>query len=173
MYRRALSTTAATAAILLAPTAAMAYTGDDYDADVPGSVAQGVPFDVTLEGPNENALFGLTIASANVPDSAIEIAGSQSLEKATVNGVSVFEVTLREEAVYELTGVNAAGDVVLESEVVVGDPTDDDATPGDEPAVGGTLPDTGSSSTPLVIGSAILLAAGAGVLAFARRQVRA
>ncbi|WP_454778470.1 LPXTG cell wall anchor domain-containing protein [Georgenia muralis] len=172
MYRRALSTTAATAAILLAPTAALAYTGDDYDADVPGSVAQGVPFDLTLEGPNDNALFGLTIASANVPDSAIEIAGSQSLQKATVNGVSVFEVTLHEEAVYEVTGVNAAGDVVLESEVVVGDPTDDDAAAGDEPA-GGTLPDTGSSSTPLVIGSAILLAAGAGVLAFARRQVRA
>jgi LPXTG-motif cell wall-anchored protein len=176
MNRRVLSTAAATAAIILAPTAAMAYTGDDdYDAAGPGSVAQGVPFDVTLEGPNENALFGLTIASANVPDSAIEIAGSQTLEKATVDGVSVFEVTLNEEAVYEVTGTNAAGDVVLESEIVVGDAVagddaaDEDAA-DDDAAAGGELPDTGSSSTPLVIGAAALLAAGAGVLVFARRQ---
>ncbi|PFG39008.1 LPXTG-motif cell wall-anchored protein [Georgenia soli] len=173
MNRRVLSTAAAAAALVLAPTAAMAYTGDDdYEASVPGSVAQGVPFQVTLEGPNENAYFGLRIASARVPNSAIEIAGEAYDENDTDgNGVAVFDVTLHEEAVYEVTGTNAAGEVVLEHEIVVGDPADDDAAGDDDAAAGGgQLPDTGSSSTPLVIGAAALLAAGAGVLVFARRQ---
>nr|KEP23820.1 hypothetical protein DA06_04300 [Georgenia sp. SUBG003] len=183
-----LSTAAAAAALVLAPTAALAYPGgpedDDYDVVVgpPASVAQGVPFDITLEGPNENALFGLRIASANVPNSAIEIAGEQYLEKSTTAGAATFAVTLNEDAVYEVTGTNAAGDVVLEADVVVGegdpapaptdDPTDGTVPGGDDgdAAADGQLPDTGSSSTPLVIGAAALLAAGAGVLVFARRQ---
>jgi LPXTG-motif cell wall-anchored protein len=174
MYRRVLSTAAATAAIILAPTAALAYVDDDYQADVPGSVAQGVPFDINLEGPNENALFGLTIASANVPNSAIEIAGSQSLQKNTVNGAATFSVTLHEEAVYSVTAVDAAGETVETAQITVGDPSDDDAANnGDDTASGGSLPDTGASSTPLVVGAAALLAAGAGALVFARRQQQA
>jgi len=179
MNRRVLSTAAAAAALVLAPTAAMAYVGDDYDASIEDTtVAPGEPFDVTLEGPVENPSFSLTVASDAVADSDIEIAGSQTATKATVDGDATFAVTLHEEAVYTVTGVNAAGDVVLEAEVVVGDGVagDDDAAAGDDDAdgddnaAGVTLPDTGSSSTPLVIGAAALLAAGAGVLVFARRQ---
>ncbi|MCK6210819.1 LPXTG cell wall anchor domain-containing protein [Georgenia sp. EYE_87] len=172
MLRRALSTTAATAAIILAPTAALAYEDDPYEADVPASVAQGVPFDINLEGPNENALFGLTIASANVPNSAIEIAGSQTMEKATVNGAATFSVTLNEEAVYTITAVDENGEVVEESTVTVGDPATGAGTGSDDAAGGTTLPDTGATSTPLVVGAAALLAAGAGVLVFARRQAQ-
>jgi LPXTG-motif cell wall-anchored protein len=174
MLRRALSITAASAAIVLAPTAALAYNDDPYEADVPGSVAQGVPFDVTLEGPNENALFGLTIASANVPDSAIEIAGSQTMQKPTVNGATTFSVTLHDEAVYTLTAVDANGVVVEESTITIGETASDGGGASDDDnAGGGTLPDTGASSTLLIVGSAALLAVGAAVIAFARRQVRA
>ncbi|GAA4286872.1 LPXTG cell wall anchor domain-containing protein [Georgenia daeguensis] len=173
MIRRALSTTAATAAIILAPTAALAYPDDPYEVDVPGSVAQGVPFDINLEGPNENALFGLTIASANVPNSAIEIAGSQTMEKPTVGGAATFSVTLNEEAVYTITAVDQNGDVVEESTVTVGDPATSAGAGSDNSEDAAALPDTGATSTPLVVGAAALLAAGAGVLVFARRQTQA
>ncbi|UNX55367.1 LPXTG cell wall anchor domain-containing protein [Georgenia sp. TF02-10] len=191
---RRLATAAATAVLVLSPAAAFAYTGDPYDLDVPGQVAEGQPFQVVLEGPVENPQFTLTVASDAVPDSAIEIAGSQSLTKPTAAGVSTFSVTLHEEAVYSLTGVNAAGDVVESATITVGTPGTGGGAPGAGAGGAGAggagagqgagagagqgtsatgqsnLPRTGTTSAPLVAGAAALLAAGAGTMAYARRR---
>lgn len=166
MIRRALGVAAGAAALALVPTSALAY---NEVGDVPGSVAQGVPFNITLDGPNENAYFGLSIASANVPDSAIEIAGSQYLEKPTTNGTATFTVTLNEPATYTVVGTAANGEVVLEETVTAGTAAAADGSSSGSGS-GASLPDTGSGSTPLLIGAAGLLAAGAGAMTFARRR---
>lgn len=165
MILRALGVAAGAAALALVPTSALAY---NEVGDVPGSVAQGVPFDITLDGPNENAYFGLSIAAANVPDSAIEIAGSQYLEKPTANGTATFTVTLNEPATYTVVGTAANGEVVLEETVTAGTAAAGGGSTGGDS--GASLPDTGSSSTPLMIGAAGLLAVGAGAMTFARRR---
>jgi len=185
MNRRLLSTAAAAAALALAPTVAMADTIDDdpyfgheeYVIMAPEAVEPGEPFEIVLEGPETNASFWISIESEDVEDSDIEIAGYQEASEPTTAGVSVFEVTLHEEAVYGVTVVNSDDETVDAFEIVVGDPAAGDgagdggaAGGNDDAAAGGQLPDTGSSSTPLVLGAAALLAAGAGVLVFARRQ---
>lgn len=164
MNRRAFSIAAATAALLLVPASAMAYTGNDYQVvDAPPAVvSEGTPFDITVTGPAANPSITLTItAPAAVPDSAIRIAGTQSATKATTNGAATFTVTLTEEANYNITAVDAAGTVILETSVVVGDAV---------PTADGALPDTGSSNLPLIAGAGALLAVGAGVVVYARRQ---
>jgi LPXTG-motif cell wall-anchored protein len=105
-----------------------------------------------------------------VPDSAIEIAGTQSLTKATdANGTAVFTVTLWEAATYELVATDADGTVLsvqtitAVEEGAAGDAAADAAGPA-------TLPQTGSDATVYVAGAALLVAGGAAAAVYANRR---
>lgn len=169
--RRLISAVAATAALAIAPTAAFAYTGDEEELVVSDSVvAPGEPFNVEVDGGAESDESTLTVTSQDpdVPDSDIDIAGTQSMTKAAnAAGVAEFTVTLYAEGRYTLTGYDEAGSVVGESVVVVGDAG---ASTDDSTESGTGLPATGSPEGLALMGGggALLLAAG-GVLLWNRR----
>ena len=113
----------------------------------------------------------LTVSSDAVSDDAIQIAGSKSLTKTAVDGQAVFTVTLSEEAVYQLVGTAEDGTVIDTVSLVVGD-GGQDAPPaggGDGDSAGPALPETGATSTPLLIGAIALLVLGGTAFAITRR----
>ncbi|MFD1717403.1 LPXTG cell wall anchor domain-containing protein [Georgenia deserti] len=174
MKRRALATTAATAGLVLVPTAALA----DYASS--GSLqlsttnpVVGEPFTATVETDEFDEVTLDIQGPDEVADEAIEIAGQASASSAVEDGSATFDVTINEAGSYTLTAQGPDGeeiDSVTVEVVPAGDSEDDGDDAGDEED-GGGLPDTGAgNSTPLIIGSATLLAAGAAVLVFARSQ---
>jgi len=189
-FRGVLGSVAAAAMLALVPTAAFAtdYVGDDEEVAVSETnPAPGETFSATVEAGVESPEATLTVDSeAGISDDAIEIAGTQSMTKATTAGSADFAVTLHAEGNYTLTGYDAEGNVVGESSVMVGDGepgdaeggTDGDAGAGDDSddAAGsagstGGLGDTGASAGTAVIGGAgALLLLGGGALLLSRRR---
>lgn len=170
--RRMLGAVAATAALVLVPTTASAYNGEDEALVVTDSnVEPGEPFTVVVDAGagSDEATLTVTSEDPDVSDDAIEIAGSQSLTKATnAAGVAEFTVTLFVEGAYTLVGTDEAGNVVGESTVVVGD-----GEAGEEAAEeSGVLPSTGAGSNMTLLGGggALLLAAGTALLITRRRK---
>jgi LPXTG-motif cell wall-anchored protein len=154
--------------------AAAEYAADEYDVAVTDTTPEeGEPFTVVVEGPVGNPEITLTISSPAVPDSAIEIAGEQSLTKATVDGDATFTVTLNEEAGYTLVATDADGTVLATQTITVLD--DAAAAPGDPGADAGggaMLPATGSDVTLYVAGAALLVAGGVAALVYTNRRRR-
>ncbi|WP_193311396.1 LPXTG cell wall anchor domain-containing protein [Georgenia satyanarayanai] len=182
MIRRAFAGLLAAALLVLAPTAAFAtYGEDDFDAVISTTnPAPGEAFTVTVQAPSGTDVT-LTISSDAVEDDDIEIAGTKSLTKTSVDGAAVFSVTLHAEAVYQIVATDADGNVIETFQVVVGDggvtpaPGDGGATaaPGAGEGTGGaagpSLPETGATATPLIIGGVVLLLVGGAALFLARR----
>ena|SRR5690554_2648464 len=173
MIRRAFAGLLAAALLVLAPSAAFAtqYT-PPFDAAISTTnPAPGESFTVTVEAPSGEDVT-LTVSSDAVDDDDIQIAGTKSLTKTAVDGAAVFSVTLTEEAVYEIVATDADGNVIETFQVVVGD---GGATPAPgagedtDGAAGPSLPETGATATPLLIGGAVLLLVGAAALFLARR----
>lgn len=169
-FRRILSACAASAVLALAPlSGAVAYQGaDETVATTETNPDAGEPFNVEVDAGADSPEATLTVSSDDpaVGDDDIEIAGSQSMTKATTDGVAQFDVTLYVEGTYALVGTDASGQVVGESTVVVGD----GAAAGDTAA--GVLPDTGSDATTMVLaaGGGLLLLGGAVALLLSRRR---
>lgn len=157
--------------LLSLPATAHAYGGNDTDALVitDSNPEPGEPFTVIVDGGPETTEVTLTVASEDpsVPDSAIEIAGSQSLTKAANGaGVAEFTVTLFEEGTYTLTAVDQNGELIGQGTVVVGD---GEAADGEGDA--GGLPATGSDSGLVALGAAgAVLTLGGAALLLARRR---
>jgi LPXTG-motif cell wall-anchored protein len=194
MLRRMIGTVAAAAALALVPAGATFAYEDDAETLVvtDGNPEPGEPFEVIVEAGPESDEATLTVTSEDpdVSDDAIEIAGTQSMTKATnAAGAATFTVTLYVEGRYVLQGFDEAGNLVGESMVVVGDgePGSEDGTAddGDEAAGGGgsgganagggiTLPDTGASTGTMLLGGAgaLLLAGGAALLYIRRRNTQ-
>ncbi len=172
MIRRALASLFAAALLVLVPSTAFGYADDDFEIGVSTTnPAPGETFTVTITAPTGTDVT-LTITSDDVSDDAIQIAGTKALTKTAVDGQAVFGVTLSEEGSFTLVATDAEGNVIDTATVVVGDGADDDAgAPGgtDEDAAGPSLPETGATATPLVIGGAILLLVGGAALFIARR----
>jgi LPXTG-motif cell wall-anchored protein len=147
-----------------APTVAAAeYAADEYDVAVTDTTPEvGEPFTVTVEGPEGNPEITLTISSPAVPDGAIEIAGTQSLTKATVDGEATFTVTLEEEATYTLVATDADG-TVLSTQTI----TAIEAAGGDG---GAMLPQTGSDATAYIAGAVLLVAGGVAAVVVTNRR---
>jgi LPXTG-motif cell wall-anchored protein len=155
-----------------APAVAVAYEADEYDVAVTDTTPEeGEPFTVFVEGPDGNPEITLTVSSPAVPDSAIEIAGEQSLTKATVDGDATFTVTLHEEAGYTLVATDADGTVLATQTITVLD--DAAAAPGDPGADAGggaMLPATGSDVTLYVAGAVLLVAGGVAAVVYTNRR---
>jgi LPXTG-motif cell wall-anchored protein len=171
MKLRIASAVVAAGIVVAAPTAAFAYSADEYDVATSDTTpAVGEPFTVTVDGPEGNPEITLTISSPTVPDSAIEIAGTQSLTKATdANGTAVFTVTLWEEATYELVATDADGTVLSVQTITA---VEEGAAGGAAADAAGpaTLPQTGSDATVYVAGAALLVAGGAAAAVYANRR---
>jgi LPXTG-motif cell wall-anchored protein len=172
MRIRIASAVIAAGIIVTAPTAAFAYEADEYEVATGDTTpAVGEPFTVTVTGPDENPEITLTISSPTVPDGAIEIAGTQALTKATVDGTVTFTVTLHEAATYTLVATDADG-TVLSTQTITA--VEEGAAGGSgADAVGGgaaALPRTGSETTAYVAGAGLLVAGGAGALVYANRR---
>ncbi|MEE6274178.1 LPXTG cell wall anchor domain-containing protein [Georgenia sp. MJ206] len=180
MFRRALAGAITAVLLVFAPTAAFGYNQDDYDAAVSTTNPDpGQSFTVVVEAPSGTDVT-LTISADGVSDDAIQIAGTKSLTKTATDGMATFTVTLSEEAVYDLVATAEDGTVIETFAITVGDPAGagDGATDGpgagagqdgDDVAAPG-LPETGATATPLLIGGAVLLVIGAGIVFFMRRR---
>ncbi|PYF95939.1 LPXTG-motif cell wall anchor domain-containing protein [Georgenia satyanarayanai] len=178
MIRRAFAGLLAAALLVLAPSAAFGYSEDDFDAEISTTnPAPGEAFTVTVEAPSGTDVT-LTVSSDAVDDDDIQIAGTKSLTKTAVDGAAVFSVTLTEEAVFSIVATDNDGDVIETFQVVVGDggTTTDDGDDNDgaaggdtDGAAGPTLPETGATATPLIIGGVVLLLVGGAALFLARR----
>lgn len=108
----------------------------------------------------------LTISSATAPSSAITIAGTKSLTKATANGQATFDVTLSAAGTYTLVATDPATGAVLASQAV----TVTAAGGGSSASGSGALAGTGSNETPIIAGAAALVVLGAGGVLLARRR---
>lgn len=187
---RTLGTVVATVALVLAPTAVFAgeYGGEDEDMIVTNTNPEpGEPFEVIVDtgtgADNDEATLTVTSQDPGVPDSAIEIAGSQSMTKATTAGRANFTVTLNVEDAYTLVGRDEFGNVVSRATVVVGDGArgSGDAGGSGEAAAGGSagsaagggLGATGASvgTTALALGGSALVLAGGALLLVRRRRI--
>lgn len=189
-FRRVIGSVAAAAMLALAPTAAFAYEEpeEEFVQVTETNPEPGEPVQVIVEAGVDSSEATLEVVSQQdgIPDSAIEIAGSQSMTKAAApGGATAFTVTLHVEGTYALTGYNDAGEVVGQATLVVGDgePGDDgagdgtddgdDAAAGDDDAAAGGfgLGDTGAGAgTALIGGAGALLVLAGGALLFARRR---
>ncbi|GAA4415429.1 hypothetical protein GCM10023169_01750 [Georgenia halophila] len=136
---------------------------------------EGEPFEIVIATDDfEEVTLTVSSEDEDVPDGAIEIAGTASETNEVEDGEATFTVTLDEAGTYELVATGPNGELIDSATIEVVAAGDEDAQDdGDDSGVGG-LPETGASSTPLVIGAAVLLAAGAGAMVFARsRQTQA
>lgn len=175
MIRKTLSGVAAAAALVLIPTAALAYVGDD---DVTASTTTpgvGEAFEVYVDGDDDVTEITLTVesADASVPDSDIEIAGVAALTKAAdADGDATFYVTLYSEGAYTLVATDQDGETIGTLAVNVGETASPTPTTTATPSpTSSPLPDTGASgATPLALAASVVLIAGGGALAFARRR---
>jgi LPXTG-motif cell wall-anchored protein len=186
-FGRILGSVFAAAALTVAPAgAAFGYGGADEEVVVTETnPAPGESFEVVVDAGADSPEATLTITSSDpsVPDDAIEIAGTQSMTKATTAGVAEFTVTLYVEDTYTLVGTDVDGNVVGESTVVVGDgepgEADGGGDAGEETAAGGggsntgaILPATGADTTTTLVGlgGGLLVLGGAAALVISRRR---
>ena len=168
MIRRIIRGVAAAVLLFFVPVAAaQAYPAPDLGSFTVSTTTPtvGVPFTVTATGLGEATEATLTITSTDddIPDSAIEIAGTASVTKAVVDGEVVFTVTLNEPGEYTIVITTDTGGIGTQVVTAV------EAAAGG--GGGGTLPGTGVSGT-VLFGSIAggLLVLGAVALFFVRRS---
>src|SRR5450759_21681 len=98
MLRRSIMITAAAVALILVPSAAMAYQAPGITFTVSDATpTAGAPFTATVSGAGADAPVTLTITSdpASISSAGIEIAGTKTLTKTgNASGVVTFTVTL-------------------------------------------------------------------------------
>lgn len=169
MIRRTVLVAAAAVALILAPTAAMAYDAPGFTSTVSDSTpALGQPVTVVISGADANAPVTLTITSnpASLSNDTIQIAGTKSLTKtANASGVVSFTVTLTGVGSFLLTATNAAGAVISTQTLTVAA-----AGAASGGVAGAQLSRTGFEGMPLVVGGGVLVLLGAGAVVIARRR---
>jgi len=156
MIRRAILVAAAAVAVILVPSAAMAYNAPGFTTTISDSTpAVGQSVTVIIHGgaANANQVITLTIAGAS----------TQTLT-ATSNsaGVARFTFTLSAAGVYTLTATNASGAVISTQTITVHTVSAASVAP--------TLSFTGFEGTGLAVGGGLLVLTGAGVVVVARRR---
>ena len=175
MIRRAILVAAAAVAVILVPSAAMAYTSPTFPATVSDTTpAVGQTVTVIIHGgkANANQLITLTIKSGT--STRVLTARSNAA------GVAHFTFKLSAVGVYTLTATNAAG-AVISTQTVTSHAVS--AATSHAVSAAAVLPGTSSLSftgfegTGLAVGGGLLVLTGAGVVVVSRRrktaQVRA
>ena len=168
MIRRLVLVAATAAALVLAPSTAMAYPPPGFATVVTDvTPAAGAAFGVHMS--NAKARAAVTLALTHNPvtldNHGISIAGTKSLSKITsAAGVADFTVSLTEIGAYSLVATDAAG-AVLSSQIVTVHAVG--AAPA---AAGGKLSRTGFDATGLAVGGGLLVLAGAGAVVVAKRR---
>lgn len=157
MIRRALLVAAAAVAVILVPSAAMAYNAPALTTTISDSTpAVGQSVTVIIHGgaANANQVITLTIAGA-----------STKTLTATSNaaGVAKFTFSLSAAGVYTLTATNASGAVISTQTITVHSVSAAGVAPSQ-------LSFTGFEGTGLAVGGGLLVLTGAGVVLVARRR---
>ena len=151
MIRRIVLAVAAAVALILVPSAAMAYQAPGFTFTVSDTTpATGVPFTAVVTGAEPGTVVTLTVTG-----------GQTFTATANASGVATFTLTLSAAGVYTLTATNAAG-VVIGTQTVTVAAAAASVVPG--------LVDTGFDGMPLAIGGGVLVLAGAGAVLVARRR---
>ena len=158
MIRRAILVAAAAVAVILVPSAAMAYQAPPLPATVsdtsPG-VGQSVTVIIHGGAANANQVITLTVACTN---------GTKTLNAtANASGTASFSVTPTAAGVCTLTASNASGAVISTQTVTVHAVSAAGVAPTQ-------LSFTGFEGTGLAVGGGLLVLTGAGVVVFARRR---
>lgn len=169
MIRRALVVAAAAFALILAPSAAMAYNAPGFTSSVSDPTpALGAPVTVVISGVKAHEEVTLTISStpASISNDAIQIAGIKSRTKtANASGVVSFTVTLTAAGSYALSATNAAGAVISTQTLTAGA-----AAAAPAAFTGSQLSSTGFGGAGLAVGGGVLVLLGAGAVLVARRR---
>jgi len=157
MIRRAILVAAAAVAVILVPSAAMAYNAPGFSttiSDATPAVGQSVTVIIHGGAANANQVITLTIAGA-----------STRTLTATSNaaGVARFTFTLSAAGVYTLTATNASGAVISTQTITVHTVSAASAAPSQ-------LSFTGFEGTGLAVGGGLLVLTGAGVVLVSRRR---
>jgi hypothetical protein len=158
MIRRAILVAAAAVAVILVPSAAMAYNAPGFSSsvsDATPAVGQSVTVIINGGAANANKVITLTITGANA---------KTLTTTANASGVATFTFTLSAAGVDTLTATNAAGAVISTQTVTV-----HAVSAAAAPATGG-LAFTGFEGTGLAVGGGLLVLTGAGVVLVARRR---
>lgn len=168
MLRRLISAAGiALAALVLPATSASAATGDGYPPDGQPytvvvnttNVTVGVAFSVLVTGPD--ATVNLNVNSVVAPDNSVQIAGVTTRSIVVDADGVVSAVTLPTAGTYTIYVTDPVTGAVISNTVTV---------TASAAAGGGTLPVTGSTSTPYLVLAGGLLLAGVGALVATRRR---
>lgn len=158
MIRRAVLVAAAAAALVLAPSAALAYNAPGFSSSVSDSTpAVGQSTTVTVQGGLANANKVITLV--------VKSGATTKTFSATANasGVATFTFTLGVAGNYTVQAFSAAGALVSDQVLTV-------AAGAAAAAPGGKLSATGFDGLPLAVGGGALVLAGAGAVVIARRR---
>ena len=162
MIRRAVLAAAAAVALILAPSAAMAYNASGFSCTVSDPTpAAGVPFTVVCSGAQPGAVLTLTVTR----NPAANFGTKTFTATANANGVATFTVTVAPAGAYSLMVKGASGAVISTQTLkVLG------VGAASPPVKGGQLSNTGFEGMPLAVGGGMLVLVGAGAVLISRRR---
>lgn len=166
MNRRLTLTTLTAGALVLVPTAAMAYDAPGYATTTTDPApAAGEAFTVRTEGTTAGESYTLTVTSepASLSNDAIQIAGTKSVAKTATGSSVTYTVTLAAGGTYAAAVTDEAGRLVGDQVFTV-------AAPAAAAAGGSVLSATGFDGAELAVGAGALVLAGAGAVVVARRR---
>jgi len=161
---------AAAAALVLTPAAAMAYDAPGYGSSIsdPGPrVGRALAFSINGNPKigGKSVLLTVTSKPASLPNDAIEIAGTATTSKvANANGDVTFEVTMTQPGAYDLVATVDGAAVSTQALTVAS------ASAAAGAASGKGLAATGFDGAGLAAGAGALVVAGAGAVMVAKRR---
>lgn len=177
MTRRTALVATAAAALVLVPTAAMAYDAPGFSSTVsdPTPVA-GAPIAFAIDGnpaiAGKTVLLTVTSSPASIPNSAIQIAGTATASKvAGANGDVTFSVTLSQAGTYDAVATVDGQAVSTQAlDVAAASSAAGSKSAAGSSATGAELADTGFDGADLATGAGALVLAGAGAVLIAKRR---
>ncbi|PFG32284.1 hypothetical protein [Sanguibacter antarcticus] len=177
MNRQVFVIAAVATGIALVPAAAQAAqapeTSERTSAVVAGSTTEGNAVVYAVNGPVDNEFITVNVVSnpAELPESAISIAGTASMKKPTADGSASFEVTMEAGGTYTLVATGSDGDLI-DSQVVtvVPDGTAFAAGTTESATLDVVSPVGEASGAGAAIGAGAIAVAGAGAVFVASRR---
>ena len=166
VIRRTTMVAAAGLALILAPTAAMAYQAPGFSTTTTDATPTiGEPITITSTGAATGAALTLTVTSnpASISNDSIQIAGTKSSTKVATSAGVTWSVTLSAAGTYTAAVTNAQGQLVGDQVLTV-------VAAAAPAAAAPALSATGFGGTELAFGAGALVLAGAGAVLIARRR---
>jgi hypothetical protein len=155
------------------------YPGPGKDIDVPPRVTPGVPFQITISGPEAGSVVNLQVIlvtgdGSTVVVDGIKVAGAQAYAPQVQDGLVTFDVTLNEAGTYKLAALDTDGATVQEAVITTADAATAGDTAATDPAASTALAGDMTSpagTDPVILGAGGLLLAGTGAFFIARRRL--